>query len=90
MGITKQAKTFLVIVGIIFFVGLISYPSFSQEEKTWNHLAFSSQQGAIKFFDQETGIVYSYSSSTGKLTKVWQLEELGKDLRKGALRSRRR
>ncbi|MDY6972614.1 MAG: hypothetical protein SV775_09835 [Thermodesulfobacteriota bacterium] len=90
MEIKWQTKTFLVILGIFLLLGLISYPSFSEEEKNWNHVAFSSQQGAIKFFDRETGTVYSYSPSTGKLTEVWHLEELGENLRKGKKGSRRR
>jgi hypothetical protein len=37
---------------------------------------------SAKFFDPDTGKIYKYSDSDGKLMQIWVLEELGKDLKK--------
>jgi len=36
----------------------------------------------IKIFDTKTGMFYTYDDNKGKIIKMWQLEKLGKDLKK--------
>lgn len=86
MGAGIRAGIFLTILGIIVLIGLIAFPLSTTGRSRWDGLAFSGHKNALKFFDHETGRIYVYDEKRGKLNKVWQLEGLGKDLKKIPLR----
>ena len=82
MKIEKQARFFLLIIGIIVFAGAISFPAHSGEEPKWNHVTFTTHSSTLKFFDHTTGKIYVYDESDGRLRGEWVLEELGINLTK--------
>ncbi len=79
----KSAK-FLVLVFIfacIFTVTAIKL--FGQQTAGFSGVSFSSSGGILRFFDSATGKLYSYSSSSGQLNKIWFLKKLGDNLETG-------
>lgn len=82
MGKKKQIIFFVLIFGLVVFVSAMNFPAFSGEKQSWENLTISMRGNIIKIFDTKTGMFYTYDDNRGKITKMWQLEELGKDLKK--------
>ena len=81
----KQIMLFVLIFGIIVFVSAMNFPAFSsgkQGKQSWDNLTISMRGNIIKIFDAKTGMFYTYDDNKGKVTKMWQLEQLGKDLKR--------
>ncbi len=83
---TKKYNLFLLIsifsIVLIIVITIINFPVFSREKADWNHISFTAHRKALKFFDHETGKIYVYKETTGKIAKIWELEKLGKNLKR--------
>lgn len=82
MGMKKHVIFFLLIIGVIALVSVVSSPASSRGKSDWGHVTFATHNGKLKFFDHGTGKIFVYSEGSGKISRIWQLEELGKDLKK--------
>ena len=77
----KHVIFFLLIIGVITLVSIVSSPASSRGKSGWGHVTFTTHKGKLKFFDHGTGKIFVYSEGNGKINRVWHLEELGKDLK---------
>jgi hypothetical protein len=82
MGKKKQIILFVLIFGLVAFVSAMNFPAFSSGKQSWDNLKIFTYGDSIKVFDTKTGMFYKYNDNNGKILKVWQLDELGKDLKK--------
>ena len=82
----RVRKIFLSIFLILVFMGNVSVlaDEISEEQvKSFDKkVQFSASGGLIYFFDEEAGSLYLYNSSTGRLMRQYNIDELGKNLKK--------
>jgi hypothetical protein len=82
MGKKKQSILFVLIFGLVVFVSAMNFPAFSSGKQNWDNLTIFTYGDFTKIFDSKTGMLYKYNDNNGKILGVWQLDELGKDLKK--------
>ena len=74
-------KGMVVALVALTIFGVMTLYSYSNEKADFTNLSFATVTGIIKFFDRSTGKIYLYSDSTGKIIRMWQIEELGENLK---------
>ncbi len=82
MGKKKQIILFVLIFGLVLFVSAMNFPAFSSGKQSLDNLTVFMRGNLTKIFDSKTGRFYTYDDSKGKIVRIWQLEELGKDLKR--------
>ena len=80
--VSQQKEISIVMVGIFLIFLFLALFGFSQETTSWKDISFTAHERAIKLFDRRTGRVYTYSSISGELLSVWQVDALGRPLRR--------
>jgi len=78
----KTLAITLALCGFYLFLGQAQ--GSDNENVPWKHVQFSTHEYSIKLFDQQEGKIYIYNEGDGKLVGVWQIEELGRNLKKAA------
>ena len=86
MGMKKQVVLFSLILGVIVSLCVFNLPSFSKEKPSWDNVAFATHGNLLKFFDRKEGKIYIYEEGKGNIKAIWQLNELGKKLKKEKLK----
>jgi hypothetical protein len=72
-----------VVIGLsvvcVLILGFVGFQAFSQDQRDFSRITFSTTRGTFNFFDHASGIVYVYGAN-GRLLKMWAIDELGKRL----------
>ena len=68
-------------------VGFLCFKAFSQDQRDFSRVNFSSGTSTFNFFDQGSGTLYVYGSN-GRLREAWAIDELGEALVRARLKER--
>ena len=84
--VQMDKKTFVSLL-IVFVVALtlLGFKAFSQDQRDFSRISFSSGTSTFNFFDQVSGTVYVYGSN-GRLREAWAIDELGENLVRARLK----
>ena len=83
MGLLVKKIKIIVVLFVVFAAsGVLTAKTFSQEKADLSKVSFTTDQYLLKFLDRGTNKIYFYSDSTGELSEIWLIKELGQDLEK--------
>lgn len=86
MAHIKRTSWIILFFACAFVLGGVVFRAFSEEDVTgtgnFTNVELDIETDRFILFDQNTGRIYSYNNTDGRMREMWQIERLGASLRK--------